>query len=307
MGLIEGKRWIGIARIDVALQTPVEDCQGWQLGFAAEGRSVFGQFVDRAGILPTIRPGDLCTIWGKCSVVGDAHVLMEVSCALPVSDLQFKAAQLDPRLVADHAADVLEEFDRLTDQIATPELRLFVENVFRIKDIHRHYFQAQASRRNHHAFAGGLVMHSVEVALLFLHQWQCTADCCPEDRDIGIVVCLMHDLGKIAPRLAQHDEPPTADHEAATLCLIRPALARLAVQAPGLADKIRYQLHGHRYVKGESGWLRHCIRFADQGSACQNNEQVARLEQVRAGEHLALRTNGPARVYHSPQPDRWPG
>lgn len=307
MGLTAGKRWIGIARIDLARKAIVGGCHAWQIGFAAEGRAIFGQFVDRARILDELSPGNRCTVWGRFSTLADAQALMDIDCVLPLDELQFKASELGEEYVAEHAAGIVQEFDRLADLIATPELRLFFDRVFRIEDVRHHYFLAPASRQNHHAFGGGLAVHSVETALLFLHQWDCTAESDPEDRDVGIVVTLLHDLGKIAPHLAGEDDLPRSDHEAVTIHLIRPALARLAAQAPSLADKLRYQLREHRFVSGESGWLRHCIRFADQGSACQNNEQVARLEQVRAGEHLALRTNGPRRVYHCPKHGRWPG
>lgn len=67
------------------------------------------------------------------------------------------------------------------------------------------YCSWPAAKRNHHAYKGGLLEHSLEVARYALAL--CELDGEPYDRDLLIAGCLLHDIGK----LDEYDAPPALD------------------------------------------------------------------------------------------------
>ena len=81
----------------------------------------------------------------------------------------------------------------LIASIEEPALRNFVMDVFQIKEVFRYFWTCPASIANHHADAGGLAVHSLEVATAVAQ----LRNLKPTDLCIAIVYALFHDIGKI--------------------------------------------------------------------------------------------------------------
>ena len=88
---------------------------------------------------------------------------------------------------------VAEQILGLIAQISSPALRRFVEHALTLDGAFPHFWTCPASLRDHHAQAGGLALHSLEVATMVAS----AANLSTEMRDIGVVMALLHDLGKV--------------------------------------------------------------------------------------------------------------
>ena len=256
--------------------------------------------ITNAGLLGDPDPGVRYALYGRyCNA---QYGCIEIERATPVVELAGLIDQTSGDPVADSVVDLLPSFHALIDTIIQPELRIFVRDALRLPTIRNGFCCAPASRRNHHAFAGGLLHHSVEAAEFVLGAAAITDSLEPWERDLGLIVALFHDIGK----LASHRELDKSicrnlQHEAASLSVLQPALETLEAALPEYAQYIHHHLWGHRETNGDSGWLRLCLQFADHASACHNNEAIARMEGFRNGDHLILRSDGPQRTFFSPQ------
>ncbi len=81
----------------------------------------------------------------------------------------------------------------LISSIEESALRNFVMDVFQMKEVFRYFWTCPASIANHHADAGGLAVHSLEVATAVAQ----LRNLKPTDLCIAIVYALFHDIGKI--------------------------------------------------------------------------------------------------------------
>ncbi len=88
---------------------------------------------------------------------------------------------------------VAEQTLGLIAQINSPALRRFVEHALTLDGAFPHFWTCPASLRDHHAQAGGLALHSLEVATMVAS----AANLSTEMRDIGVAMALLHDLGKV--------------------------------------------------------------------------------------------------------------
>lgn len=78
-------------------------------------------------------------------------------------------------------------------RVESSPLREFLSNVFSLSMVYRYFFKCPASQWHHHARAGGLATHSIEMAEWVAGNPELTGT----DRDIGIVFALLHDIGKL--------------------------------------------------------------------------------------------------------------
>lgn len=181
-------------------------------------------------------------------------------------------------------------------KIEDTELRHLSETVFAIPKILGPFLHLPASRQNHHAFPGGLAMHTLETVGLFEQLAQVGQPMAALDLDIGRVACLLHDLGKALPLGNSADR---FAHEHAGREFLAPLFSILAQRRPRHARLLDYLIGGHREERGSSRLL-YTVRQADILSACMNNEAIARAEGLRDGDFITLRTNGPERRYIDP-------
>ena len=120
-------------------------------------------------------------------------------------------------------------------------LKNFVVRVFNDPMLAKDFTEAPASLNHHHAFIGGLLVHSVDVAWQVFNQ-QRVAD---QERYVGMVASLFHDLGKIrtlSSSMSRSRLGTLIDHEQLTLEILAPHLQWLDTQDPGLSMTIRYLL-----------------------------------------------------------------
>ncbi|WP_395090794.1 S24 family peptidase [Armatimonas sp.] len=111
---------------------------------------------------------------------------------------EWTSDELLPPLPADHRA-LCQRFTRLMESIADPHLRLLQERVF-TPEFRAQFEVATAAKVMHHAERGGLLRHSLEVALICDR----ICDILPAlDRDLLVAAALLHDVGKI--REMRHD------------------------------------------------------------------------------------------------------
>ncbi|MDI3281362.1 MAG: HD domain-containing protein, partial [Bacillota bacterium] len=97
----------------------------------------------------------------------------------------------DPQVDAE---ELLRRLDELRKSIADPGYRALVEAVF-TPDFLGRFAGAPAAQRYHHAYRGGLLEHTVNVASIASR----LAEVYPQaDRDLLVAGALLHDAGKVA-------------------------------------------------------------------------------------------------------------
>lgn len=87
-------------------------------------------------------------------------------------------------------ADILYHFDALITQVTNPKLKQVCEELRKYED----FWTWPASIGHHHAFQGGLILHTLEVATIALHTSKIFEQ---GDDEVLIVSALYHDLAKI--------------------------------------------------------------------------------------------------------------
>jgi 3'-5' exoribonuclease len=130
-----------------------------------------------------------------------------------------------------------KELDLLADTLADPALRVLVQRLTGRKTAVGQQFRLHpAAKKNHHAYLGGLMEHSLSVAkaadALCAHYEKQGARV---DRDVLLAGALLHDVGKVrelaaARAIAYTDEGQLLGHIVIGLQMV----AREAEQVPGL-------------------------------------------------------------------------
>ena len=138
---------------------------------------------------------------------------------------------------------VLRQTTLLIDSLQIAPLRYFMTRALLQHDVLHGYWNSPASRRDHHAYPGGLAQHSLEVATMLA-----SASGLPqEDRELGIVFALLHDYGKIwCYDPIAFDPVDPRDHEAHGLSRLDFDLIYLTRQDPRLGALMRELLGGPR-------------------------------------------------------------
>lgn len=99
-----------------------------------------------------------------------------------------------PPLPSDHDLQK-KNFRKLIGKVQEPNLRRLLENIFAEDgDLWGQFCNAVAAGKMHHAYRGGLLEHTVEVAALCYHSCK-TLPCL--NRDLLATCALLHDIGKL--------------------------------------------------------------------------------------------------------------
>lgn len=195
-----------------------------------------------------LRPGMVVVCTGRMgSYAGQAQlVLDEIRPALD--------GEYDPALLRPPGPDVsgaVARFRELWASVSVPHLAEFLREVFR-PNVVSLFERATAAKGNHHAYEGGLVEHTVEVAEF------CEAACrvYPAlDRDLLLAGALVHDIGKLAeydngsPAFERTDAGKLICHLVLGRDVVRDAVARV----PGFPE--REALHLEHLVLSHHGQL----------------------------------------------------
>jgi hypothetical protein len=168
---------------------------------------------------------------------------------------------------------VLRQATRLVDRLCSAPLRRFVTGALLGRDTLHGYWTSPASRRDHHAYPGGLAEHSLEVATMLAT----ASGLREEDRELGIVFALLHDFGKIwCYDPIAFDPVDARAHEAHGLAQLEYELARLCQQDKRLGALMRELLGGPRAPRENKYPLAigRVVRSFDQMS-CEKTRKVS--------------------------------
>lgn len=133
--------------------------------------------------------------------------------------------------------------------LSNPVLKTFVSRVMNDQSIIDDYTAVPASLNHHHAYQGGLFVHSVDVASQLSIQKQINE----KVRDIGVVAGLFHDLGKIKTMTADMTRTELGKlvrHEDLTLEILAPHLHWLEQIDTQLSTYLRYVLAWNKKTYG---------------------------------------------------------
>ena len=158
-------------------------------------------------------------------------------------------------------------------------LHVFVKQVLLQPRIGINFIQSPGSLRHHHNYRGGLLVHSLEVAAQFVSDDYITQ----QDRDLGIVASLLHDIGKtqtLTPTLKRSDLGYLVDHDQLTLEVCAPALHVLEKTHLGHANHLRHvwtcASQGARYGFKAKTPVANLLRKYDRASAYARNDARVR-------------------------------
>jgi len=151
-----------------------------------------------------------------------------------------------------------KELDLLVESVGDPTLRLLLQRMTGKKTaVGRQYRLHPAAKRNHHAYLGGLLEHSLSVAMaadaLCAHYQRQGARV---ERDLLIAGALLHDVGKVrelsaARAIAYTDEGQLLGHILIGLQMV----TREAEQIPGFrADCLLHLQHLIASHQGRHEW-----------------------------------------------------
>lgn len=127
----------------------------------------------------------------------------------------------------------------IVDSLTEPLLVEFVMNVLTQPQIGLRYIQCPASANHHHNYSGGLLEHSVEVAMKLKNELDSNSQEC----DLAVVAALLHDIGKtqtFTPNCKRSAIGYVIDHNDLTLEICAPALRILSTKNAGLANSLRH-------------------------------------------------------------------
>jgi 23S rRNA maturation-related 3'-5' exoribonuclease YhaM len=176
---------------------------------------------------------------------------------------------------------LLERLRTIVEQISNSTLRSFIGWVFSDDSFTLPFINLPASRKHHHAMAGGLLEHSVECAEMVYRFSEFRQDI----RDLAVVGALLHDAGKIMTLRSNNIFSPTGcvlDHDALTLEVLSPFLRRLDASNQEIATALRYLWTWRHHRKGNVHpvlTVAEAISAADRISSALNVEAEAFREK----------------------------
>ena len=138
---------------------------------------------------------------------------------------------------------LVRQTTRMIDGLQHAPLREFMTRALLQPDVMHGYWNSPASRKDHHAFPGGLAQHSLEIATMVASVERLSL----EDRELGIVFALLHDYGKIwCYDPIAFDPVDSREHEAHGLLRLEKHLRILTQQDRQLGNSMRELLSGRR-------------------------------------------------------------
>lgn len=168
-------------------------------------------------------------------------VIKKLSDIVPEDDI----SNLLPEGDFDHEA-YKDKFDRLIKSVLTPGLRLVLDNVFE-GAVYEQFLRNPAGMRLHHAYIGGLLQHSVDVALLAIAMAESIGGV---DKDLIVAGALLHDVGKLREISASMGFPYTTEgrllgHISMSAAIVQEAAAKARVTGPKLQQLLHIILSHH--------------------------------------------------------------
>lgn len=166
---------------------------------------------------------------------------------------------------------------KLTESIKMIPLRMFVRGLLADQMLMHAFVQIPASKRHHHSFPGGLLSHSLEVALITRQTVQSLSEVSTNEMEVAMVAGLLHDIGKTKTLgMKSHTNfGRLIDHEQFTLSLLAPHLDKLTQYWVQGSEVLQYLLTWKdsmgicRFVSGNA------IKMADHLSTSASIRNMA--------------------------------
>ena len=169
----------------------------------------------------------------------------------------------------------------LIETVDTPPLYRMLWRIFRDRDVIARYWTMPASARHHHAFPGGLAVHSLEVARDLASQAAVGA----HERDLCVAAGLLHDIGKLwsyTPDMFLNTAARAMGHELVGLSRLERELKILEGEWPDGAYAMRVLLSGCGRMRQDGSMpsaLVARLKAADQRS-CEQERNARAPERV---------------------------
>lgn len=145
----------------------------------------------------------------------------------------------------------IEQLLGLIASLNTP-LKAFLTALFSNAETAESFVSCPASHTHHHSKPGGLLIHSVDCALMVKHLATLRMD--PKEAEVTIVAALLHDIGKTLTHEATRSQNVLrqfVSHESAGLELLTPYLKELDAHWETGANLLRHMLGwdrvGHKF------------------------------------------------------------
>ncbi|GAB3727108.1 hypothetical protein GCM10028862_03260 [Luteimonas pelagia] len=165
-------------------------------------------------------------------------------------DVPWHAGRLMPHEACPvRARDALARLDRMFDSLGHAGLRRFLGGVLSDDALLVPFLTSRASRNHHHAYPGGLLVHSVETAMRAA-AW--SGDLAPDLAELVQVAALLHDIGKIKTVGCGRGRPELGRwvrHEDLTLEILAGHLAQMERHWPQGAALFRHTVTWYRPAK----------------------------------------------------------
>jgi 3'-5' exoribonuclease len=227
---------------------------------------------------------ELVHVRGTRVAVNDAHIIL-------VTELRrSNRTEVDELACLHSLPKVLcpasSSFDLLIKAVRSlesPHLKQFLKRVLERRDRMETFLKAPASKNYHHAYPGGLLVHSLDVAKTVVGMIRLSEPQMPRLlQETAFVAGLLHDIGKTYTFDAQGRYTATSKlcgHDSFTLEACAYGLAYLDRHEPELAITLRHiwtcASPGARYGSPAAMTLARYVRDADGQSAMANNQRNA--------------------------------
>ena len=210
-----------------------------------------------------INPAGQAAIVSFCSVQGEYKVTDAAPLMFPLVKAEF-ISHLEVCQETEHLE--LQLLWQLYECIHAEPLRQCYLNVLTDPQIYPRFYHAVASDQYHHSELGGLLRHSIEVAMLGLKiadQLKLSA----YEKEIILVAGIFHDIGKIM--LYQNDKTTgiQGQHESLTFAVLGQHFKALQQAAPSKFEALSQCLSARFNDRDASYICEQIVRIADRLSA----------------------------------------
>jgi 3'-5' exoribonuclease len=135
--------------------------------------------------------GDVVNVRGSV-VTYQGRLQVRVEQVVPLKESEYKLVDLE--WTPQNTEETLASFRAALEEVEEPTLRALNEAFLSDEEFMDRFAGAAAGKRWHHAYAGGLVQHCLEMARLV----KCTCELYPAlNRDLMLTAVFLHDVGKL--------------------------------------------------------------------------------------------------------------
>lgn len=226
------------------------------------------------------------------------HPIARVLEVLPLNGPMFPARCL-PRSWCP-LPELLPDLADCIDSLTYMPLIQFMEGVLNDDAIMKPFLSIPASIDNHHSYAGGLLVHSLECAAR-VHNFL-APDADAFTTELSMIAALLHDIGKIrtlTPDMQYQDSSLLLRHDEFTREVLAPHLCILEEWDRDAANALRYLLGWHETTHGRSPKIPSAmvIKMADRYSAAKDAAKMAFSRAPKWMKLVPLKGRGPKRTY----------